>query len=124
MNDPTSMSLPTGNASDVHVDLSSTTFTTLNARINAGHLELELPTVGDVSGTLRADAGSLSICGPEDLGLQLQFNGQPREVRVDGLQQSGSSWESPNYATATHHADLDVRVDLGYVEINPIGGCK
>jgi hypothetical protein len=114
----------TGNASDVHVDLTSTSVATLNARSNAGQLGLELPTAGDVSGTLRADAGALFICGPEDLGLHLQLSGQPREVRVDGLQQSGSVWESPNYATATHHADLDVRVELGYVEINPIGGCK
>jgi hypothetical protein len=45
-------------------------------------------------------------------------------ITVDGLQVTGNDWQSPDYASATHRADLNVIVNVGAVEINPIGGCK
>ena len=47
-----------------------------------------------------------------------------RGSRSTGRINPGEDWQSPNYASATHRADLTVNVNLGNVEINPIGGCK
>jgi len=114
----------TANAAEMLVDASAASVANLSAAINAGSLSIHLPADSDVVGSLRVGAGQLQICSPPGLGLRVTSKGTAEMVRVDGLQQHASEWQSPDYASATHRADLSVNVNFGVVEINPIGGCK
>jgi hypothetical protein len=114
----------TTNAAQTTVDLSNTTLTSLSGTVNAGMLSFHLPADIDLDGSMVINAGALQVCTPSGLGLRVHHTGALSGVRVNGLQQSGSDWQSPDYASATHHADLTIEVNLGGVEINPIGGCK
>ena len=114
----------TANAAEMLVDASAASVANLSAVINAGSLSIHLPADSDVVGSLRVGAGQLQICSPPGLALRVTSRGTAEMVRVDGLQQHASEWQSPDYASATHRADLSVNVNFGVVEINPIGGCK
>ena len=114
----------TANAAEMLVDASAASVANLSAVINAGSLSIHLPADSDVVGSLRVGAGQLQVCSPPGLALRVTSKGTAEMVRVDGLQQHASEWQSPDYASATHRADLSVNVNFGVVEINPIGGCK
>jgi hypothetical protein len=114
----------TANAAEMLVDASAASVANLSAVINAGSLSIHLPADSDVVGSLRVGAGQLQICSPPGVGLRVTSRGTAEMVRVNGLQQHASEWQSPDYASATHRADLSVSVNFGVVEINPIGGCK
>ena len=116
--------LVTGNAADLSVDATQATIEDLDATLNFGRLSIRLPAQGLHSGAIRVGAGQLLLCVPFGLGMQVQFTGTPREVRVNGLLNDGSIWENEEYASASSRADLRVRVNFGSVAINPIGGCK
>lgn len=114
----------TTNAGRSLVDLSRTSLGDLDATVNAGELVLALSATDDIVGSLAVNAGSLQICAPGDLGLEIRQTGALGSTSMNGLMHSGSVWQSPNYEAAVHHADLDVSVNLGNFELNPIGGCK
>jgi hypothetical protein len=114
----------TANAAETIVDLSSASLTGVSGAVNAGLLSLHLPSGSDVSGSLRVNAGELQVCTPPGVGLRVNHGGVLSGVKVNGLQATGNDWQSPDYASATHRADLNVTVNVGAVEINPIGGCK
>lgn len=112
------------NAAETTVDLSAGTVADITGTVNLGRLSFHLPATSDVTGSMDVNAGLLEVCVPDGLGVRLHHTGTFGGIRVDGLQQTGRDWQSPGYATAAHHADLNVKVNIGSVEINPIGGCK
>lgn len=114
----------TTNAAETIVDISGASLTGVSGAVNAGLLSVHLPSGSDVSGSLTVNAGALQVCAPPGLGLRVTHGGVLSGVKVGGLQVTGNDWQSPDYASATHHADLSVIVNVGAVEINPIGGCK
>ena len=114
----------TANASEIVVDASAASVANLSAVVNVGALSIHLPADSDLAGSLRVGAGELQVCTAPDLGLHITTRGAAKQVTVNGLQQTESVWESPNYASAAHRADLSVSVNFGAVEINPIGGCR
>lgn len=114
----------TTNAGRTAVDLTGATVASVTGTVNAGLLSLTLPTAADLTGSVKVNAGGLEVCVPSGLGLRVHHTGALSGFSVDGVHQSGSDWESSGYASAAHHADLNVRVNLGNVEIDPIGGCK
>lgn len=113
----------TTNAAQAIADLSEASVASISGTVNAGMLSIRLP-AADVVGSMEVNAGALQVCVPSGLGLRVQHTGALSGISVNGLQQSGTDWQSPDYASALHHADLNVNVNLGNVEINPIGGCK
>jgi hypothetical protein len=114
----------TTNAAESIVDVSGASLTGLSGTVNAGLLSVHLPAGSDVSGSLTVNAGDLQVCSPPGLGLRVSHGGVLSGTTVNGLQATGNAWQSPDYASATHRADLNVTVNVGAVEINPIGGCK
>jgi hypothetical protein len=112
------------NASDVVVDAAGASMQNLSAVLNVGSLALTLPSASDLTGSLRIGGGRLRLCAPTDLGLRVTTRGLPRELHIGGAGEDGSIWQSPDYASAAHRADLTVTVNFGTVEINPIGGCS
>ena len=113
----------TVNAAQIDIDATAASVTEIAAVINIGSLSIRLPSDSDLVGSLRLGAGELRICAPPGLGLRITSSGTAERVRVDGVQQHGSEWQSPDYASATHRADLRVSANFGAVEIDPIGGC-
>jgi hypothetical protein len=114
----------TANAAEVLVDASAASVTNVSATVNLGQLSIHLPAGSDLVGSLRVDAGELDVCAPPDLGLRVTSQVFAGSVAVEGLQQAGSTWQSANYGSAPHRADLDITVNFGAVKINPIGGCR
>jgi hypothetical protein len=114
----------TVNAAQVVIDASAASVDEVSAKVNVGMLSIRLPAASDLVGSLRVGAGELQICAPPGLGLHVVSSGTAERIAVNGLQQRASEWESPNYASANNHADLQVTATFGAVEIDPIGGCK
>jgi hypothetical protein len=112
------------NAGRTTVDLSEAAVSNLSATINAGQLSFSLPATADLVGSLEVHAGALEVCAPSGLGLRVHHSGSLSGIDIEGFHQSGETWESDDYASAAHHADLTIDANLGNVEINPIGGCK
>lgn len=113
----------TTNAGSTILDLSGATVTSLTGTVNAGMLSYRIPDA-DVVGSFEVNAGALEVCAPSDLGLLVRQDGNLGGIAVNGQDITGTNWESPNYASATHHVEINVEVNLGGVEINPIGGCQ
>ncbi|HEX4897097.1 MAG TPA: hypothetical protein VFV53_01910 [Candidatus Limnocylindrales bacterium] len=113
----------TANAADVSVDASAASIADLTGEVNFGRLSIRLP-VGDLQGSLSADAGQLQVCAPPELGLRVTTTESMGEISVGGRHLGRSDYQSPNYASAAHRADLIVDVSFGAIEIDPIGGCR
>ena len=69
-------------------------------------------------------AGAAQVCAPEGMGLRVRTQSALASITTPGLVRVGDAWESPDYATAAHHADVTVAVNVGSVDVNPEGGCK
>jgi hypothetical protein len=114
----------TTNAAATTVDLSEAAVANLAAEVNAGKLTFSLAPAGDLVAAMEVNAAELQVCVPSELGLRVHHTGAFSGLTVDGRHQSGANWQSQNYTSAAHRADLTVEVNLGNVTINPIGGCK
>ena len=112
------------NAAEARVDLTGATVDRVALDVNAGAGWLQLPATGDLSGDLSVNAGKLSVCAPDGLGLRVRGDASLGSIDHGGLIRNGNGWETPGYATAPHHADLVVSANLGAIDINPEGGCK
>jgi hypothetical protein len=114
----------TTNAGMTSADLTGTSLASLSGTVNAGLLAVSLPADADMVGSLQANAGELQVCVPSGLGVRIHRSGALSGFKPGTLARVGADWESPDYASAAHHADLTIHVNLGNVEIDPIGGCK
>jgi hypothetical protein len=114
----------TADAADVHADLSGASVNRINANLNAGALGISLPDGSEITGSLTVNAGRLTVCAPAGLGIRVHSDVTLGSSRYPGLVSSGGAWESPDYATAAHHAQLTVEVNAGSIELNPTGGCQ
>src|SRR5262245_61653153 len=114
----------TANVSDAVVDATGASIDGLSTEANMSRLSIHLPAGSDLVGTVHVDAGELQLCAPPGTGLRLTTTGVARDLRVAGEHIGGSVFQNPDYASATHRADLTVTVNFGAVEINPIGGCR
>lgn len=112
----------TVNAARAIVDLSEAEVAELDATVNVSQLVVTLP-ADDLAGKVRVGAGDLEICVPPDVGLRVTASGNGEHVTVRGNEVEDDAWLSPNYRSATHHADLDISTNFGAVDIDPIGGC-
>jgi hypothetical protein len=114
----------TTNAAETTVNLSEARVSNLSGTVNAGKLSFNLAATTNLVASLVVNAGSLQICAPSELDLRVHQSGALNGVTVNGLNQTATEWQSPDYGLAAHHADLTINANLGSVEINPIGGCK
>jgi len=113
----------TANAADVTVDASAGSIGRLTGTVNFGRLSIQLP-AADLEGSLAASAGTIQVCAPPGLGLRVTTNESMGQVSVDGRHLGRADYQSPDYASADHRADLIVDVSFGTIEIDPIGGCR
>jgi hypothetical protein len=114
----------TTNAGKTYVDLTDTAIGSLAGTLNAGMLSIALPSTTDLTGSLEANAGEIQLCVPQGAGLRVHNTSTLSSISWNGRHQSGSDWQSPDYASAAHRTELTVNVNLGSLDIDPIGGCK
>ena len=112
----------TTNAGKTSVDLSAMSVESLVGKVNAGLLSIHLPGAANFDGTLQVNAGEIQLCVPSSLGLHVHHTGVLGGFSVNGQKQSGSDYVSNGLTS--FRANLDITVNLGNVEIDPIGGCK
>ena len=114
----------TTNAGRTTVGLSDASVRTLSGTINAGKFSVVLPSAADVTGSMVINAGELQVCTPSGVGLRIHHTGVLGGTSINGQDQSGTDWQSPDYASAAHRSNLTITANFGNVEVNPIGGCK
>jgi hypothetical protein len=117
------------NAGEGRIELAGAHVANLSSTMNAGMLSILLSAESDMVGSIEVNAGALQVCAPSELGLRVRHTGALSGISINGADltdpdEAGTDWQSPNYDSATNHADLDIDVNLGSVEINPIGECK
>jgi hypothetical protein len=120
----------TTTASDVELDLTGASVGDVHIVSSFGQVTLYVPLGSDLTGNLKVTGGRLVICTNrtntlDPIGLRVTGRGFAAGVRARGAQESHLSYESPGYARASHHADLDVNASFGSIDTDPfVGGCK
>jgi hypothetical protein len=114
----------TTNAGRSVVDLTDAAIETFRASVNAGEFSVDLPAGDDFSGEVTVNAGSARICVPDGLGVRVHGSGALNSTDYGDLVQNGTTWQSPDYASAAHHADLTFSVNVGNLEFDSMGGCR
>ena len=111
-------------AGEANVDLGRATAEDLSLRVEGGAAALTLPATGELTADVTVNAGAVRVCAPEGLGLRVRSQSTLASITYGDLVRVGDAWETPDYATATHHADVTIAVNVGSVDVNPVGGCK
>jgi cell wall-active antibiotic response 4TMS protein YvqF len=116
----------TVNAGSLRIDLRDVAAASaLDGTVNAGSAVVWLPDL-PLEGNVTVNAGSLSICAPDDVGLRLTTGSNPlssNNFEDEGLVRSGDAWETPGFATAQIRIALDVQANAGSVSLNPRQAC-
>ncbi len=114
------------NGGSLHVDLTGARLDSLTVSTNLGAAWIELGSSSDVTGDLKTNLGSLDVCAPSDLGLQIAVTESlsSSDLSGAGMVRVGNVWQTGNYATAAHKANLTVNTSLGSLKLHPAGGCK
>jgi hypothetical protein len=115
----------TVNAGSARVDGNGSPLSTLRIVVNAGSAAVSLPDA-DLSGSITVNSGSLRLCAPPDLGLDLAASTDPTgvlDLARGGLVAIGSHWQSRDLATAAHRAILEIAAHVGRVELDRDGDC-
>ena len=112
------------NAGSFVIDLSGARLGGLDVRLNAGSGSLTLPSAS-FDGRIDVNAGSLELCAPADAGLRITTSGALSSTDFTGsdLVLSGSTWESPGFATAAMRIELTLNANAASVNLRRDGGC-
>lgn len=114
------------NAGRSVVDLSGTrSIGTFEFQVNAGAVEVRLPATSS-SGSIEVNAGSVKICTTPGTAIRIETgDGVAASYDFDGrgLVHAGSTWQSPDYATAPARVDLEVQGNAGSFTLDPAEGC-
>jgi len=97
----------------------------LDVGLNAGSLDLTLPNQS-LRGTIEANAGAVRLCTPPGAALRLNTAESivaAYDFENQGLVKSGSTWETPGFASAGVRIELDTRANAGSFTLNPEEGC-
>jgi hypothetical protein len=116
----------TVNAGSLELDLrNSAAGETIDGTVNAGSAIIWLPE-RQFSGSLTVNAGSLSLCALEGVGIRLDTGSSPlssNDFEQGGLIRNGDVWESPDFSTAPFRIALDVQANAGSLSLNPRETC-
>jgi hypothetical protein len=115
----------TYNAAEGRIDLSGANPSTLNGTFNAATVSLILPSAS-FSGSVTVNAATLKLCSAPDIGLRITYDDtlSSQNFTAAGMVQSGKTWQSANYGTATARAELHISANVSTTNLNPAGGCQ
>jgi hypothetical protein len=114
----------TTNAGTTTIDLSGATVGSLSYTLNAGATRILLPST-PLTGSATVNAGDLGLCVVPGTGLRIESNSTlaANNFAERGLVQSGSTWTTPGYDSATVRINLSLSANAGSIELDPSGGC-
>ena len=116
----------TVNAGSLRLDLRDVASApTLHGTVNAGSAVVWLPE-RPLEGNLTVNAGSLSICAPESVGLRLITGTNPissNDFNEQGLTRTDDGWETEGFATAPIRIVLEVTANAGSMSLDPRQTC-
>ena len=118
----------TGNATSLHVDLSDAKLDSLAVSLNAGSSAIQLSdrtSIGSVD--LSANAGSIEVCAPDGVGLQVTMGSDiavGNNLDDAGFTQNGDTWKSPGYDSAETQIEVSFSGNAASFTVNPEGGCS
>ncbi len=114
------------NLGSIHVDLTGTKVGNLTVSSNLGSAYVTLDGSSDLAGHLETNLGSLRVCLPEGLGVHVTSTDSlsSSDFAGAGMVRVGNAWQTPNYGSAAHRADLTVDTSLGSLNFNHAGGCN
>ena len=117
-----------GNAiGNSRLDLSAAVVDRLDVSVNAASLAILLPATASLQGSVQGNAASVEMCVPAGVGLRLRTDENitaSNNFDERGLVKQGSTWESPDYATAATQIDLQVAGAAVSYDLNPEDGCR
>jgi hypothetical protein len=115
----------TYNAADGRLDLAGAASATLNGTLNASTIGLILPS-GAFTANVTINASTLNLCSAADTGLRITYEDtlSSNNFASMGLTQSGKTWQSANYSTATSRAEIHISANVSTTNLNPAGGCQ
>jgi len=116
---PLSLPLETG-ASDARLDLSELRVTNLRLETGASSVRVTLPArAGHTQARIEAGAASVSVRVPPEVAARVRLEGGLASINVDQncFPRAGGVYQSPDYDTAQHRVDLEVRAGVGSVEV-------
>jgi hypothetical protein len=110
------------NAADAEIDLSGARVDHLSLSVNAAEADLRLPATA-TSGSASVNAGKLSVCVPESVGLRVVNSETLASTSFEGgFTRRGDTWESDGWATAGVRSELRLSVNVGAATVRR-GGC-
>jgi hypothetical protein len=114
------------NLGSIHVDLTGAQVGSLSVETNLGAAFVTLDASSDVSGDLKTNLGSLDVCVPSGLGVRITSSDSlsSSDFSGAGMSRVDGAWQTGNYATATHKANISVETSLGSLKLHSAGGCK
>jgi hypothetical protein len=113
------LDLDTG-ANDAHIDLSSLRVTDVFLKSGASSTRLTLPArAGYTRVRVEAGAASLRIRVPEGVAARIHTSSGLTSMRINSARfPSGyNGYQSPDFDTAAHKAELEIQTGVGSVEI-------
>jgi len=98
----------------------------LDVQINAGDLRIGLPAAADLTGRIKANAASVTLCADAGTGLRLRNTSTVTgdNFASAGLVRSGATWESPGIGSAAHVVDLALDGAAANFTLNPSEECR
>ncbi len=115
----------TYNAADGRLDFGGASAATLNGTLNASTIGVILPD-GSFIANVTINASTLNLCSAADTGLRITYDDtlSSNNFAGLGLTQSGKTWQSANYSTATSRAEIHITANVSTTNLNPAGGCQ
>jgi hypothetical protein len=115
----------TYNAAEGRIDLSGANPATFNGTFNASTVGMILPSAA-FNGSITINAATLRLCSAPEVGLRITYGDtlSSQNFAQAGLAQSGETWQSANYASATARAELHISANVSTTTLNPVGGCQ
>jgi hypothetical protein len=114
------------NAGQATIDLGEvSTIDSIDVQGNAGSASITLPAVS-LTGRFQVNAGAVEFCAPPGVALRIRTGDNPvaaYDFDGQGLVRSGTTWESPDFATADVRIDLRAEANAGSITLNPEDGC-
>ncbi|HEV8547082.1 MAG TPA: DUF5668 domain-containing protein [Candidatus Limnocylindrales bacterium] len=114
------------NAGSLQLDLAAAErLDKLDGTVNAGSAVIRLPK-RTAEGDIKVNAGSLTFCAPEGVGLRFVTGDNflsANNFGERGLVRVGEAWESPNFATAELRIELDVQANAGSLSLDSPQAC-
>jgi hypothetical protein len=116
---PLSLAFETG-ASEARLDLSELRVRDLRLETGASSVGVTLPASADhTQARIEAGAASVSVRVPPEVAARVRFEGGLASISVDQdrFPRTQGVYQSPDYDTAQHKVDLDIRAGVGSVDV-------